>query len=321
MMDQKAATIAKIFVEELCCRYGTPKKILTDQGKNFMSVLLKEITDYLSIKKLRTSPYHPQTDGQTERYNRTLIEMLSCYVNKHQTDWDEYIKYCLFAYRMGVHEATQQTPFKMMYGRECNLPIDLEFQPTTTRYMDEPDYHDQMKERFHEIWKLAGLHVKFNQESFKELYDRKAKGHTFTVGQKILIHTPTIMPGTVDKLKRPWKGPYEIITVYDTNVKARLCSNPMKKPTIVHVNRCRSAQENADEKPIEKPIEKEKEREKEIIVVEKIKRPRKRREIALLLTALTRPRAWWLRSMRWLRAKASAPSYSSPWSTMRFAVW
>ena len=92
MPNQKTKTVAKILVEDICCRYGTLKLLLTDRGTNFRSELLEEVTNYLKIKRIYTSPYHPQTDGLTERFNRTLKDMLSCYVNRLQTDWDKHIK-------------------------------------------------------------------------------------------------------------------------------------------------------------------------------------------------------------------------------------
>ena len=92
--NQKAETIAQVFVENIVFRLGTPKKILTDCGKNFLSEIFKAITELFSILKLNTSPYHPQTDGLVERFNGTLINMLSSYTGRTQRDWDLYINPC-----------------------------------------------------------------------------------------------------------------------------------------------------------------------------------------------------------------------------------
>jgi hypothetical protein len=75
--DMEAATAAKHLVDEVICRLGVPTTIHTDQGKNFDSALIKEICELLGIKKTRTTPYHPQSDGLVERFNRTLVGMLS----------------------------------------------------------------------------------------------------------------------------------------------------------------------------------------------------------------------------------------------------
>ena len=75
--NQEAVTIAETLVMEYICRYGVPQYLHTDQGRNFESKLIKEVCELLGINKTRTSPYHPQSDGMVERFNRTLEAMLS----------------------------------------------------------------------------------------------------------------------------------------------------------------------------------------------------------------------------------------------------
>ena len=77
MKDMEAQTVACILVNEFICRLGVPDTIHTDQGRNFESKLIKELCQMLGIKKTRTTPYHPQSDGMVERFNRTLLNMLS----------------------------------------------------------------------------------------------------------------------------------------------------------------------------------------------------------------------------------------------------
>ena len=114
---QDAKTIAKHFVEEIICRHGAPAKILTDRGRALLSETLQYINQDLQIQHLKTSGYHPQTNGVTERFNKTIIEMASMFVASDQKDWDIYIPYLLFAYRTTVHSSTKETPFFLVYGR------------------------------------------------------------------------------------------------------------------------------------------------------------------------------------------------------------
>ena len=97
----------------------------TDQGRNFESKLIKEVCELLEIKKTRTSPYHPQSDGMVERFNRTLEAMLSKYVSDNQRDWDVHLPLVMMAYRSSVHEATTFTLYFMMFGREICLLVDI----------------------------------------------------------------------------------------------------------------------------------------------------------------------------------------------------
>ncbi len=101
LANQRANTVAKAFVDEVVTRHGVPRKILTDQGRNFEAELMRQVLHLLGVEKLRTSPYHPQTDGQVERLNRTLKGILTAYVNKDHTDWDVHLPLALFAYRKG----------------------------------------------------------------------------------------------------------------------------------------------------------------------------------------------------------------------------
>ena len=125
--NQEAETIAKVLVEQFVCRFGVPLQIHSDQGRNFCSKVFNEMCTLLGVKKTQTTPYHPQSDGMIERYNRTLEAQLSMFVEAHQKDWDQYIPYLLMAYRTAVHESTKCTPTKLMMGREIRVPIDLVF--------------------------------------------------------------------------------------------------------------------------------------------------------------------------------------------------
>jgi len=85
--NMEAETVARCLVEFIC-RMGVPKYLHTDQGRNFESNLVKELCHLLGITKTRTTPYHPQSDGMVERFNRTLLNMLSISVQENDTDWD-----------------------------------------------------------------------------------------------------------------------------------------------------------------------------------------------------------------------------------------
>ena len=84
MRDMEATTVARLLVNEFFCRFGLPDTLHTDQGRNFESSLIKEICSLLGIHKTRTTPYHPQSDGLVERFNRTLLNMLSLATSEDQ---------------------------------------------------------------------------------------------------------------------------------------------------------------------------------------------------------------------------------------------
>lgn len=92
---------AEVIAEKLMklfSRVSVPKEILTDQGSNFTSQLLKEVYRMLKVQSIRISPYHPETDGLCERFNQTLVGMLKTFVKQDPNNWDKLLPYLLFAY-------------------------------------------------------------------------------------------------------------------------------------------------------------------------------------------------------------------------------
>ena len=87
-----AAVIAAAFCQHWVFKYGAPKETLTDNGSQFESKFLRETCQVLGVRNAFTSTYHPQTNGQTERFNRTLTAMLRCYVDDNPQDWDRYAR-------------------------------------------------------------------------------------------------------------------------------------------------------------------------------------------------------------------------------------
>ena len=109
-----AQHVAIAFVEHWVFKYGPPKTLLSDNGSNFASKLFQRMCSYIGVANMYTSTYHPQTNGQVERYNRTILAMLRNYVNEHQDDWDEYVTALTYAYNTSVHRSTGTTPFDLV---------------------------------------------------------------------------------------------------------------------------------------------------------------------------------------------------------------
>lgn len=109
--DQSAETIAHLLVEEIFCRHRAPEQLLSDRGANFLSDLVLEICKMLRIKKVNTLGYHPQTDGLVEKFNSTLIGMISKVAER---DWDRHLPFLLFAYRVSIHDSTRESPFYLL---------------------------------------------------------------------------------------------------------------------------------------------------------------------------------------------------------------
>ena len=94
-------------------------------------MLLELIYEYLDIKRLRTTPYNPQCDGQSERFIRTAKQMITSYVDETQDNWDEHLMKLAFAYNSSIHNGTRISPFEMRFGQIPRIPCDIVFGPET----------------------------------------------------------------------------------------------------------------------------------------------------------------------------------------------
>ena len=123
MKEATAKNVIEFIYQEVICRHGCPRVILSDRRTHFRNELVDGLCEKFKIKHKLSSPYHPQTNGLVERFNRTLCEGL-VKVTEKENELDKYIESVLFAYRTNKHNTTKKTPFFMIYGREAILPID-----------------------------------------------------------------------------------------------------------------------------------------------------------------------------------------------------
>jgi len=214
MREATAKNVVQFLYEGIICRHGCPKIILSDRGTHFKNELVEQLCDKFKINHKLSSPYHPQTNGLVERFNRTLCESLAKVIER-ENQWDEYIESVLFAYRTTKHSTIGQTPFYMMYGREAVLPID-EIDITNNEAQNNQQYNRSLLKRTYEIIDLEQQQkevikkIEKSQVKQKERYDKKIQEVTFTAGTKVLLKDMVREKSYSGKLRPKWKGPYYI---------------------------------------------------------------------------------------------------------------
>lgn len=234
--NQQATTIAKVLLQQVISRYGVPLELHSDQGRSFESSIFKELLKMLGIKKTRTTPLHPQSDGLVERMIRTLLQYLSQFVSDHQKDWDEWIPTFLLAYRTSRHETTAMSPAMVFLGRELRLPLDLLRGSPPTTLADERTYVEEQQRRLNETHDFVRQRLRICSDRMKSWYDSRARPISFAQGEKVWLYNPRRTKGKCPKLQFDWEGPYEVVERLNDLVY-RIVRSPRKKPRIVHVNR------------------------------------------------------------------------------------
>ena len=125
LKNQLTETVAGVVVREFVAWFRCPLEIDTDQGRNFESELFKEMCELLEIGKTRTTSYRPSANGQVERYNRSITQIIKCCIRNRQERWDDFVGIAVGAIRATVNRSTGFTPNRMMLGREVMMPLDL----------------------------------------------------------------------------------------------------------------------------------------------------------------------------------------------------
>ena len=211
--NQEAVTVANKLVDEAFLRLGIPEQLHSDQGRQFESKLLGEVCRLLQIHKTRTTPYHPQCDGLVERYNRTLLSMLSTSAVDHPFDWEPHLRKVCMAYNSSIQASTGYTRFYLMFGREARLPLDTIY-GTNQSPLDLPstgEYATQLQSRLLHAYDLVRKHLGMHHKRQKVFYDKKVHGKPYKSGDLVWLHSPVPPRGASRKLYYPWTGPFKVI--------------------------------------------------------------------------------------------------------------
>ncbi|UYV62133.1 K02A2.6-like, partial [Cordylochernes scorpioides] len=234
--NQEAATVARVLVDNLICRFGVPLELHSDQGRNFESEIFRELCQVLGIWKTRTTPLHPQSDGMVERFNKTMVEHLSKVVEQNQRDWDRRLPLFLMAYRAAINETTGQTPAKVMFGRELRLPCDLEFGTPGGPPVEVTSYVGELRGVLSETHKLVREKIQLASHRMKTHYDIKANHEGFKENDLVWMFNPKRKRGLSPKLTPMWEGPYKVVKRINDLVY-RIQRSSKAKPRVVHLSR------------------------------------------------------------------------------------
>jgi transposase InsO family protein len=119
----KGSQLAELYMARIVCLHGVPKKIVSDRGSQFTSRFWRSFHENMNTKLNFSTAYHPQTDGQTERTNQVLEDMLRACALQHGGSWDKSLPYAEFSYNNSYQTSLKMSPFEALYGRKCRTPL------------------------------------------------------------------------------------------------------------------------------------------------------------------------------------------------------
>jgi len=186
--NQTAKTTAEALFSKFIVHYGFPKRLHSDQGANFEGRVIRELCQIAGVEKSRTSPYHPQGNGMTERFNRTLLGMLGTLEPEKKNAWHKYVPTMVHAYNCTAHDSTGYTPYFVMFGRHPRLPVDMVFGLDRNEgSKNHTAYVADLRQRLQEAYKKATEMASRAQDRQKKNYDRRTRGATLEPGDRVLV--------------------------------------------------------------------------------------------------------------------------------------
>lgn len=238
-----AVECAKLFVTSIVRYHGVPKSIISDRDPRFTSKFWSSLFQLLGTSLKMSSSYHPETDGQTERTNRIIHEMVRNYVNYQQNNWDDILVSCEIAYNNSVQASTGYTPYYLNYGAHPHFPVSLSLpsnslvssstsaSSTHTRTQSDNNIHTTVTDHRNDtsidlVSRMAAniARAKQNlldaQQTQAQYVNKRRRDVQYNVGDKVLLSTKDLQVSGSDRAKKfisNWIGPYEVIKVVNKN--------------------------------------------------------------------------------------------------------
>jgi hypothetical protein len=225
------AQLAAEFVVETALTFGVPSQLLTDNGTHFKNELFQCLSKILGFKHILSTPYHPQTNGQTERWNATMRSKLAILCQNNEVNWDYFLPGVVHAYNTNVHASTGYSPSFLMFGREISLAFDPA-QPVL-QLSKVSNYVEHLSRYRKIILKAANDTVRQQQQMAKQRYDRNRQAPAYEIGQLVFMKRR----GNGSKFDERQSGPFRIIDkVGNNHLTYLIASDHTPGQYQVHVN-------------------------------------------------------------------------------------
>nr|GFB66726.1 reverse transcriptase domain-containing protein [Tanacetum cinerariifolium] len=213
------ARVVVKFLKSLFSRFGTPKSVISDRGTHFCNDQFSRVMLKYRVTHRLSTAYHPQTSGQVEVTNRGLKRILKRTVGENRALWSDKLEDALWAFMTAFKTPIGCTPYRLVYGKSCHLPLELKhkaFWALKHANFDLKTMGDHQKLQLNELSELCDQAYEYSliyKERTKKLHDAKIKNRIFNVGDQVLLFNSRLKIFS-GKLKSRWSGPFTIVEVY-----------------------------------------------------------------------------------------------------------
>lgn len=238
--DEKKETLTKMFFSRWVCIFGPPEKLLTDQGPAMTAAVVKQMCSLMGTKRVLTSPYHPQTDGKVERYNRTICDTLMRDIMPEE-EWADVLPLVDFQYNSMVHEGTKVEPYRVMFGY---MPFEFDHSMSLEYHLGRDDGPKALWSRLEAVHSDMFIEGNRTKAIWQKHYNKAVKLTPYFERDRVYAYSDAIMTEIGRKLRAPWMGPF-VITEVLSPVSVVLRAEVKGKIFRSHVNRLRTASSTA----------------------------------------------------------------------------
>ncbi|CAF1497794.1 unnamed protein product [Adineta ricciae] len=208
--DCTARSAAQFLIDRFILLHGAPERLLTDNGTHFNNTLLRAVTSSMQIPHTFSVAYHPQTNGQVERFNATFSAQLAKYCHPDRHDWDLYLPSIVYAYNTSVHSTTQLMPYEVAFGRRPKSPFDAA--SPTINLPPLHSFYPYLQQTRRLLLSAARRNILYHQSQWQQRYNRNRRNPSYHVGDLIYVH----VTGGRTKLTSRRSGPYPILDISGT---------------------------------------------------------------------------------------------------------
>ncbi|MCO5559358.1 hypothetical protein L7F22_012957 [Adiantum nelumboides] len=207
-------TVSKFIYTHICCRFGTPLEIVSDNGPGFRRSLLTEVCEELKISHRHSTPYYPQSNGLVEKANGIIAGIIRKVVESKPKRWDNFLDGAIWAYKSTYRDATQFTPFHLVYGQEALQPIELNIPTIKLTGRQEQSNDEAWIDRL-----LNLVELEWKREAAYHCYEKKAlqlkdklnegiKDKEIKEKSLVLRYNNALDNRFDAKFERRWEGPF-----------------------------------------------------------------------------------------------------------------